>query len=189
MKYQIAEEAAKLLVEQGVLDYSWARYKAAQRLGFHKQRDLPDLGTIETAFKDYQQLFRPQDARCVESQQLTASRLMALFEEFSPRLVGPLSRGVSAPQAEILIYLYADSPKEIAFILLDEKLDWQSDDVVLEKGIMTPLFHVNYEDAHFRLQVLPVTYLRQPPVDEVSGKRDAGLSLKQLSERFDSQAG
>ena len=184
MKHQIAEEAARLLAEQGVLDYGWARRKAAQRLGFSKERDLPDLAAIEEAFLNYQQLFRPQDSECIAQQRQSAINLMTLFEAFTPRLAGPLARGISAPEAEVLIYLYADSPKEVAFILLDEKLDWQGDDITIEKGVSTPLFHVAFEDGHFRLQVLPMSFLRQPPVDEVTGKREPGLSLKQLREEY-----
>ena len=80
MKHQIAEEAARLLAEHGVVDYGWARHKAAQRLGLKRERDLPDLATVEEAFRSYQQLFRPQDSACIETQRKAAIGLMGLFE-------------------------------------------------------------------------------------------------------------
>ncbi|OOZ23489.1 hypothetical protein BOW35_02125 [Solemya velum gill symbiont] len=180
MKQKIAEEAARLLTEAGTVDYGWARRKATQRLGVSRERELPDMMMIETAFRNYQKLFRPQDISCVAVQHEAAAEMMSWLEPFSPHLAGPLVRGISAPRADILIYVYADSPKELVFTLMEKQLVWESDDLLLDNQQPVQLFFVPHAGQQFRLLLLPLSSLRQPPVDEVTGRRDAGLNLKQL---------
>ncbi|OOZ38135.1 hypothetical protein, partial [Solemya elarraichensis gill symbiont] len=164
----------------GTVDYGWARRKATQRLGVSRERELPDMMMIETAFRNYQQLFRPQDLSCVEIQREAAVEMMSWLKSFSPHLAGPLARGISAPRADLLIYVYADSPKELVFTLMEKQLVWESDDLLLENQQQVQLFFVPHAGQQFRLLLLPLSSLRQPPLDEVTGRRDVGLNLKQL---------
>jgi hypothetical protein len=180
MKQKIADEAARLLTEAGTVDYGWARRKATQRLGVSRERELPDMMMIETAFRNYQQLFRPQDHSCVETQREAALKMMLWLEPFSPHLAGPLARGISAPRADILIYVYADSPKELVFTLMEKRLLWESDDLLLDNQQPAQLFFVPHSGQQFRLLLLPLSSLRQPPLDEVTGRREAGLNINQL---------
>jgi len=53
----LAQEAARIIVEQGISDYRLAKHKAAERLGMSERGSLPGNSEIEQAVADYQQLF------------------------------------------------------------------------------------------------------------------------------------
>lgn len=183
-KARISEEAARLLNEQGVLDYAWARHKAAQRLGVKAERDLPDLQMIENAFVEYQALFRPQDSACLERQLQIARDLMQRFSAFSPQLIGPLTRGLCAPRAQIECFLFADSPKELIFTLMQEKLPWEAEDQQLDSNTRATVYYLHFQAHPCALQLLPLSARKHPPLDLVTGRRSEGLTLAQLDARL-----
>lgn len=184
VKERVSEEAARLLNEQGVLDYAWARHKAAQRLGIKSERALPELHLIEQAFVDYQQLFRPQDKDCLAQQLQIVLALMTLLQAFSPRLIGPLTRGVAAPRAQIELFVFADSPKELVFSLMQAKLAWEAEDQQLDANTRTSVYYFNFRQHPCALQLLPLSARKHPPLDLVTGRRSEGLSLAQLQARL-----
>ena len=185
-KQRIAAKAAKLLAEQGVLDYGWARAKAAEELGCSNGRDIPDLAQVEAAFREYQQLFRPQDRQCLTEQRAAVIETMGRFQQFSPRIVGPASRGICAPNASIRLHLFADSAKEVLFVLFDENIPYESVDVTLspKSGVREnyPGFEIERNGVPLQLLVLPLNAIQHPPIDPVTGKAERGMTLERLSE-------
>lgn len=185
-KQKIAVEAARLLAGQGVLDYRWARAKAAEQLGVTGGRNLPELSQVEVAFSEYQQLFRPQDRECLILQRRAIIEVMKLFSAFSSRLVGPVSRNICAPNAAIRIHLFADSAKEVLFVLFDEGISYRSHDVTIspKSGVREsyPAFEIEHDAALVEIVVLPLSAIHHPPIDAVTGKVERGVSLEQLEE-------
>ena len=53
---RIAVEAARLIADQGMRDYHAAKLKAASRLGFSPDVDLPRNAEIESALREHQRL-------------------------------------------------------------------------------------------------------------------------------------
>ena len=53
----VAQEAARIIVEQGIEDYRLAKTKAAQRLGMSAGGSLPGNSEIEKAVSEYLKLF------------------------------------------------------------------------------------------------------------------------------------
>ncbi|MGD1990138.1 MAG: hypothetical protein PVF16_00920, partial [Chromatiales bacterium] len=105
----IVAEATRLLAEHQTLDYSWARRKAAENLGIKaNEKQLPGLAEIEAAIVEHQQIFSQQAPLVAERLQV-ASELLQRFGNFTPRLVGPLSRGVTAGNAVITIHCFAEA--------------------------------------------------------------------------------
>ena len=49
----VAQEAARIIVNQGVRDYRLAKQKAAERLGLNSRGALPSNAEIEKAVADY----------------------------------------------------------------------------------------------------------------------------------------
>ena len=53
----LAQEAARIIVEQGIEDYRLAKTKAAERLGLRERGSLPGNAEIEAAVGQHLQLF------------------------------------------------------------------------------------------------------------------------------------
>ena len=89
LRQAVAEEAARIMREQGVDDFLLAKRKAAERLGVTDASILPRNTEIEAARVAHQRLFAADrheaDLATLRRTALEAMRLMADFE---PRLVG-----------------------------------------------------------------------------------------------------
>ncbi|MEN8214023.1 MAG: hypothetical protein ABFR19_06645 [Pseudomonadota bacterium] len=182
-RHYIATEAAKLLAQQQILDYGWARNKAADAVGIHGERFLPDFAQIEAALTEYLELFHPQH-NAAEELQRKSLELMNLLLPFQPHLSGALSRGIAARHAAITLYLYADSPKEVVFSLIDLNASYESLDVRLTfqrgKEERRPAFRINFDGSEFVLVVLRLQERRHPPIDPVTGNTERGLDVQAL---------
>ncbi len=191
-RHYIATEAAKLLAQQQILDYGWARHKAAQSAGLQGERNLPDFAHIEVALTEYLELFYPQ-RNDLQQLQTKSLKLMQLLSAFQPHLSGALSRGVALRFATITLYLYADSAKEVLFSLMDLGANFESLDVKLGfqrgKEESRPAFRINFDGTEFVLVVLQPGEQRHPPIDPVTGKSERGIGIETLQRRVEKEVG
>jgi hypothetical protein len=127
---ELAAAAARLIAEDG-LDYGSAKRKAAQLL-FGKARIPSDLmpgnEEVETALRDYQQLFQAdrQPQRLLQLRRL-ALELMQFLQNFNPWLGGAVWNGTAGEHSQIKLELYTESGKEVAIFLLNHGLDFETD--------------------------------------------------------------
>jgi hypothetical protein len=56
-RLMVAQEAARIIVNQGLRDYGLAKKKAAERLGLNTRGSLPGNAEIEQAVSEHLQLF------------------------------------------------------------------------------------------------------------------------------------
>lgn len=177
----ITEEAARIILDEGVADYGLAKRKAAERLGAGQTRNLPRNAEIDDAVHARQRLFE-DDAGRAELRRLRRVALdaMELLEPFSPRLVGPVLEGVVNGRDEVTLHVFADSVEEIIFHLEDRAVRWRGD----ERRLRAAQGHVTYPaitfdgpDAHVEAVVFPVKGIRQAPPSPVDGRpmRRAGI--------------
>ena len=61
LRLQIAYLAARLMAEDGGLDYGAAKTKAARQAGLADTHLLPDNREIEAALREYQELYQSED--------------------------------------------------------------------------------------------------------------------------------
>ncbi|MDH3545488.1 MAG: hypothetical protein OEN22_00210, partial [Gammaproteobacteria bacterium] len=87
----LAQEAARIIVDQGIRDYRVAKTKAAERLGLNTRGALPGNAEIEQAVSEHLQLFGGEShllfLRTMREAALSAMEMLA---SYSPRLVGPV---------------------------------------------------------------------------------------------------
>ena len=57
LRRALAQEAARVMAQQGIGDFLQAKRKAAAKLGVHDAAVLPKNTEIEAALRDYQRLF------------------------------------------------------------------------------------------------------------------------------------
>lgn len=110
------------MAEEGVLDYSYAKQKAARQAGLADSCSLPDNREIEAALREYQGLYQserqPAELRHLRE---VAVKVMREFAEFSPLLVGPVFSGTANQFSEVTLQLFADDPKSLALFLVNRR--------------------------------------------------------------------
>jgi hypothetical protein len=119
MRRRIAHAAARLLAEDGSLDYGSAKRKAARQLGAPDSGSLPDNQQIEEALRSYQSLYHADETRArLTTLRNTAIEYMERLAAFDPHLTGSVLNGTASPHADINLQLFTDDQKEVEFMLM-----------------------------------------------------------------------
>src|SRR5262245_19583622 len=89
LRQSIASYAARLMAEEGIDDYGFAKRKAARALGASESDALPNNDEIEIEQRAYQALFQEEEhpERLRELRQ-TALEIMNLLAPYHPYLTG-----------------------------------------------------------------------------------------------------
>lgn len=174
MRIRIAQEAARIMAQEGVNDFGSAKRKAMQRLDAEHTRNLPDNVEIEQALREYQRLFKADtQGAALRSLRQTALEVMEFFREFHPRLVGPVLRGTADAHSGIQVHLFADTPELPGMILMDHDIPYEESDqrYTYNDGTATtyPCYEITAGDHNVRLTVFPQIGLRQAPQSGIDG--------------------
>lgn len=116
---EIANEAARIMQEQGLSDFRVAKEKALERLGLRVGRGaLPSNSEIDRALAERNRIFHAG----FHDEHLTALRQAALhmmewLTPHSPRLVGPVLSGTVTEHSAIDLHLFDDTPESIGVSL------------------------------------------------------------------------
>jgi hypothetical protein len=188
----IAQEAARIILEEGVSDYGHAKRKAAQRLGLESGRNLPRNGEVEQAVLDRRRLFDTDADRARDLSRLrTAAQAMRQFAAFSPRLVGALLRGSGHANAPIELHVFSDDVEAVALTLLDAGIPYRADERRLrmrERSMPIPVFSFVAGDAAIDMLVFPYDGLRQAPPSPVDGRPMSRATLAEVVTRLEQAA-
>lgn len=127
IRQMIAQQAARMMAEDGVHDYAYAKKKAGRQLGFSENSVLPTNAEIEEEIRLYHEIYNA-DEQPTELERLRKAALMTmqLFERFNPRLTGSVLDGTAGKFAQTEIHLFADSAKEIEIFLLSQQIPFES---------------------------------------------------------------
>lgn len=175
MRQRLAQEAARVLIESGSRDFAMAKRKAALHLNAQDTRNLPTNLEIETALAEYQRLFRSTDQpRTLQRLREVACEAMHFFQEFSPRLVGPVLSGTADNNTKITLHVYADTVESVSWLLLNNNIPFEHHDKRLRLG------HENYavyptivffaEQQKIELVIFARNQRGQKPLSPVDGK-------------------
>ncbi|HWT14226.1 MAG TPA: hypothetical protein VN581_00470 [Patescibacteria group bacterium] len=173
LRARLAQEAARIMAEQGVRDFGAAKRKAAERLGIRDERDLPANRDIEAALRDYQRLFQSAtQPRRLRRLREIAVEAMAFFSRFEPRLVGAVLEGTADEHSAVCLHLFDDDPSEVLRFLEDQQIPCDEDERVLrltrEHSAEFPSLRFDADDHAIDLTVLPRIHLRQAPLSRTS---------------------
>jgi hypothetical protein len=175
LRQAVAEEAARIMREQGVDDFLLAKRKAAERLGVTDASILPRNTEIEAALVAHQRLFAADrheaDLATMRRSALEAMRLMA---DFQPRLVGPVLAGTASAHSEINLHLFTESPEAVSIRLdergvphevLERRLRYERDRIVTYPALRFVAGRQTVDAV-----VFPLDGIRQAPSSPVDGK-------------------
>jgi hypothetical protein len=127
MREQLAHRAARLMAEDGITDYAYAKRKAARQMGAEDTHHLPSNHQVEEALRAFRSLYQ-SDSHPGVLRQLRARALhaMRLLEPFHPYLTGSVLNGTAGEQSDINLALYSGDEKAVMMFLLKRGLPFES---------------------------------------------------------------
>ena len=125
----VAEEAARIFVEEALTDYGMAKRKAAERLGLPARSGLPDNLRIQEQVLAYQRLFGgAQYVQQLHTLRQTAVQAMHWLKDFSPRLVGAVVSGAISDAHRIQLHAFPEKPELVDTFLSAKRVEMQADE-------------------------------------------------------------
>lgn len=123
LREQLAQEAARLMMESGIEDYGLAKRKAAERLGVRSAGALPSNAQIASSLTERQRIFAPDaHARRLAALRRLAAEVMEWLAPFHPRLVGAALTGTVTINSAVELHVYTDAPELVAAVLEQQRV-------------------------------------------------------------------
>ncbi|HJR71191.1 MAG TPA: hypothetical protein VKA43_14205 [Gammaproteobacteria bacterium] len=175
LRQELADEAARLMAEHGIADYSLAKRKAAERLGIRGGATLPSNGEIHERLAERQRTFEPaaHNDRLGRLRSV-AARAMDFLAAFRPKLVGSVLDGTATQSSAIELHVFSDSPEVVAgalesrgFRLRDSQRRYRFGRNEIE---LIPGFTLLVEDEELEVMVFPERGSGHAPLSPVDGK-------------------
>lgn len=194
LRQMIAQQAARMMAEDGIHDYAYAKRKAGRQLGITDGSIMPSNAEIEEEIRLYHELFhaneQPQNLLDLRKAALAT---MQLFARFNPHLTGAVLDGTAGKFAQTDIHLFADSAKDVDMFLLNQQIPFEnseksyrlSDKPSKDKDKVrktVPVFTLETEFGLIKLSVFDVDDLR------ISTKRTGDGSNAERADISDLQA-
>jgi len=191
LRQLIAQHAARMMAEDGVSDFAYAKKKAGRQLGALDNSILPSNAEIEEELKLYNALFlaeeQPENLRHLRQNALVTMRLL---ERFNPHLTGTVLDGTAGLYSETHIHLFADSIKEVEMFLLNQQIPFDVNEKsyrVMNDGKRdkkgdnrktVPVFTLETELGLIRLSVFEVDDIRVATKRAADGSNAERLNIE-----------
>lgn len=124
----IAQAAARMIVEDGIADFAYAKKKAGRQLGVVENSSLPTNSEVEEEIRLYHELYSEDQPEMLRQLRQDALMAMELLARFNPHLTGSVLSGTAGKHAETHIHLFADSAKEVEIFLLNHQIDYDTNE-------------------------------------------------------------
>jgi len=126
LRREIAALAARMMAEDGISDFGFAKRKAARQLGAAESESLPNNTEIEAELRAWQALYQDEEqAERLREMRLAAVEVMRLLAPFRPYLTGGALDGTAGRYSEVDIELYPESTKEVEIFFLNENITYE----------------------------------------------------------------
>lgn len=125
LRHSIAYQAARLIAEEGIEDYAFAKRKAARRLGV-PERDLPSNAEVEAELRAWRAIFHDEvDDERLERLRAAALEVLHLLAPFRPYVTGAVIDGLVDAFSQVQVEVYADSAKDVEIFLLGREVPYE----------------------------------------------------------------
>lgn len=186
----LAQEAARIISEDGRRDYLGAKRKAAERLGL-APKHLPTNREVEAALAQHQRLFEgpQQEARLMRLRR-TALAAMTRLDGFEIRASGAVVGKVATAHAVVELHVFTDPPEQLAFRLTDLGVPYHESERRMRwrdgRTRTVPAFGFELEGQAVEALAFTLTDLREAPADPVDGRPMRRLGRRALEELLES---
>jgi len=184
----IAQEAARLIYEEGVREYRDAKRKAGRRFGAEKALSLGShLPANAEIHAELQRLLGLYEEQVLPQRllhlRLLALRLMELLEPFRPHLVGSVLSGAVTERSDIDLHLFAESSEEVEDYLELQEIPFEQEVVTIRHGgEFVDYSHLYFDEEGVVVEctVYPLADLHRIPKSSITGKAMERATTKQL---------
>lgn len=177
LRHLVADEAARLIYEEGMRDYRLAKLRAAENLGVRLQGSAqPTNEEVEEAIHQRIQLFDADtQPALLRHHREVALEAMDFLQAYHPYLTGAALEGTSSPYSAVTLYLSADSVEEVMFFLEDQHIPFQTHErrtrLGSKKQDYFPLLRFYVDDVEVELMVFPHDdRFAGAPISPITGK-------------------
>jgi hypothetical protein len=175
LRRALAQEAARIMAEQGIRDFLFAKRKAAERYSITDSAVLPKNTEIEAALVEYQRLFgREAHEDQLQAQRAVACELMQRLQSFKPRLVGPVLTGTATPHDPVLLHVFADRLESVTLELMEQHVPFELNERRVrydtERVVQQPCVTLDFDGQNVELIVFGIDGIRQSPLSPVDAK-------------------
>jgi hypothetical protein len=171
-----AYHAGRLMIEEGIIDYAFAKQKAEKQLGGNTNGLQPSNAKVEIAAQSYYQLHKTskEDQWHLEQLQFASDSLQAL-EDFRPCLAGTLLKGRPNALDEIEIHACADTSETVMEYLLQFTKNIELNEKLLrfsgDSGrYFLPMFCCEIGDFTAQVVVFDESFEHLSPISSLSKK-------------------
>ncbi len=174
LRERIAHLAARIMAEDGIDDFGYAKRKAARQAGTQDARAMPDNEEIVRALSAYRALYHQgRHEPLITELRRQALELMRCLSRFNPYLVGPVLSGVAGKHSGIDLHLFAESAKEFELFLLNQGIRYKPAQVRLflnDAERLVPAYSFEHDAIEIRTIVLDARDLRQSVKSSLAGR-------------------
>jgi hypothetical protein len=188
LRILLTQEAARLMVEDGLKDYGAAKRKAARHLGAgaSRTRDLPTNREVADEVAARLRLYgdTPGAAAHLGGLRRAALAAMDLLADFRPRLVGSVLSGLVTEHSDINIHLFADTPEDVEIFLHDRGIPFETGFRRHEVGARVeeyPAICLEVDGFPLALTVFPPEGIREAPRSPVTGRPEPRAKRAQVA--------
>jgi hypothetical protein len=191
-RHVLAQEAARIIVEQGIQDYRAAKLKAAERFGMSARGVLPNNSEIERAVGEHLQLFgRESHGKLLQGLRRAALAAMDMLSQFGPRLVGPVLHGTAASNSAVNLHVFSDNFELVAlklqenrvpYRLYERRLKSRRDQAETFAGV-----RFMQDESAIEATVFPVDGVRQAPISPIDGRPMRRADAQAVRELLDDE--
>ncbi|HXZ96946.1 MAG TPA: hypothetical protein VEG37_07885 [Burkholderiales bacterium] len=174
LRQHIAHQAARLMAEDGIVDFALAKRKAARQAGASGVRDLPTNEEVEQALRAYQELYQSEEQHAVLMQlRKQAVAVMQLLISFNPHLTGSVLSGTAGRHSEVSLQVFVDSIKDVELFLLNNQIPYRRAEKRMYIGDacrVIPVFTLDKDEANVTIAVFSTDDQRHPLRTSIDGK-------------------
>jgi len=174
----VAQEAARLMYEEGVSEYRDAKRKAARRFGTEKALSLGShLPSNAEIHDELQRLIGIHEGE-VLPERLMCLRVMALRQmetlaPFRPFLVGSVLNGAVTERSDIDLHLFAESCELVEEYLNEKGIPFELEVITIRHGgefLEYPHIYIEDDDVVVECTVYAVEEIHRIPKSSITGR-------------------
>lgn len=152
---EIAGAAARLMAEDGIDDFGYAKRKAARQLGLPEVGALPTNTEVEAELRTYLALYQSEEQPALLMElRSVAIAAMRFLADFNPYLTGPVLDGTAGRYAEVDLELFAESAKEVEIFLINHNIRYEHGRIPQGPGeLPEAVLHLDWDATPLRLNI------------------------------------
>ena len=184
----IAQEAARIMYEDGVREYRDAKRKAARHFGSEQTLSLGShLPSNAEIHRELQRLIALYEEDVLPERlmrlRLLALGQMELLAPFHPYLVGSVLSGTVTEQSDIDLHLFAGSSEEVEDFLRSRRIPFEQEVVTIRHGgefFEYPHIYLDAAGVVVECTVYPREDIHRIPKSSITGRPMERASAKRL---------